>query len=278
MPRPTFLDLHPVFNGSSGFCCANEEPAMWRWLLTKRTFQTAGSIASSGDVLLGALLSRSEKLYAVDHNYTSLAFAGMKAVLLDKLGARGFLASILEGSQQSIINLFMGTKAELPTFLQGRVDRSQFPSSMNELRRVWSGARIGELDIARRRLGALTFIHGDLSDLRQFGQMDCLYVSNAVDSSHNDRHNKIPTTDQMGPLVHRDGLLLVARHVGTPVNPDTSYWAHLKQVEPTDQLGGCRWAYHVHVKKPAHEMEVRTSLQVGMSTIYATPAKVSSAR
>ena len=269
MPRPTFLDIHPTFNGSSGFCCSNEEPALWRWLLEKRHFRNAGAIASGGDVVLMSLLPKSERLTAIDHNYTSLAFAGTKAVMLDRLGARGFLAAILEGTEPSIKRVFVNHTTELPDFLRNRISTAVWGSgNITELRRVWSAARLGEVEAVRRKLDAMTLIHGDLQDLKTRGQLDCLYVSNAVDSGHIDRDGKTPTMEQMGPLVGRDGVMLMARHVGVFPKVDTDHWTHRRRLDPCDNLGGCRWSYDLHVRKPWDGIEVRESLAIGTQMIY----------
>lgn len=267
MPRPSFIDVHP-HNGSSGFFCSNEEPALWRWLIQEEKFDYTGAIASSGDVLLSTLLPRSKRLFAVDHNYGSLAAAFTKAVLLDKLGARAFMATILERPEVELQKaLTTEIKDELPEALRSKV--LNVVGSTQELRRIWASTSLTDLEAARKRLEQLTLIHGDIMDLSRHGRMDCLYVSNAVDSSHNDRHDRIPRMDDAAALLHGGGKMLIARGTAATVIPETPTCRHIKRVAGTDQIGACRWVYDLYERKPVGEMVVRESITIGTTTIRA---------
>lgn len=212
MPRPTFIDVHPAFNSSDSYRVTNEEALAHRALLSGKRFMTTGAIASSGDVLLSALLPCSQKIYAVDHCYGSLSAAMVKALLLDTMGVRAFKALLLEASYEAFKAAIIKIQPELPSPLREAAvtkwGTSISSSDYSCLRKEWINYPDRALAVSHKRLGNVTFIHGDLADLSQFGQMDLLYVSNAC--GHRGRTGQSPTLNTLSPLVREDGLLLTA--------------------------------------------------------------------
>ena len=247
MPRPTFLDVHPAFNGAETYKCTNEEAMAYRVLLNRKSFKTTGAIASSGDVLLSALLPRSEKVYAVDHNNSSIAVAMLKAIMLDQMGVRAFKALLIDQSFNQFYKKASTFVSEMPPALQSGLTRHG-ASVLNshdytDLRREWLNYPDGALETSRRRLDAVTFVHGDLQDLAQFGPMDLLYVSNACE--HRNRDGKSPTLKYLSPLVREDGTLLVARSTTYSRHEDPLFWKHQKRFLAT-RLG---WNYDLYTRK-----------------------------
>lgn len=247
MPRPTFEDLHPSFNGSTQFRCTNEEMVLHERLLDDAKFEVAGGISGAGEVPIAVLLPRSKKVFAVDHNYGSLAVAYLKALLLDSLGGRGFKALILEQTHTDLAAACRKVQAEMPEILRVQVVwEGDYPTLSSgcyqEIRREWAMIPDTVVERARRNLANLTLAHGDLRDLRRFWPLECLYVSNAVGEYHTDRYSKVPSLADMAPLVREGGKMLIARPVCRNSLPGEDYWQHQKRIKATR----LQWDYDIY--------------------------------
>ena len=242
MPRPTYIDVHPSYDGRDTYVCTNEEAAAYRYLLGTRKFTQTGAIASTGDIIFSTLLPISERIYAVDHNTAAIAVAMIKAILLDKMGVRAFKGLILEKEYAAFDKAYREALPELPEPLK---EKPILVSShaFGELRREWINYPDSVLNRARRKLDAVTFIHGDLRDLTQFGPMDLLYASNACEHTNRDRTGL--TLEHLAPLVREDGLLLQASSTGYKRHDEPQFWQHSQRFLATR----LNWHYDLFVRK-----------------------------
>ena len=251
MPRPTFIDVHPTYAASEAYKCTNEEPMLQRQLLGNQRFNKAGGIASSGEVLLSVLLPRSKSVFAIDHGYGSLSACFIKMIMLDTLGPRAMKALLFEKPYKEFLAAAGRAAVELPTSLAGKLrfdGPNPYPTisvaDYMDLRREWINFPDAMLETVRRKMEVVTLIHGDLRDLSQFGQMDCLYVSNAVQGGHNNRDGKSPDLAYVAPLVRKGGLMLMARGTSSPILPANQHWTHQRRVLATR----LHWNYDLYMR------------------------------
>jgi hypothetical protein len=183
-----------------------------------------GAIASSGEVVLFSLLPQAESVIAVDHAYRSLAVFWLKVLLLDTHGpadTKKILTGPYEGIVTAAENLLSRFPAALVKLVQPVPDRydplhkRQIPCidrwTAEPLRKEWNLVSEEILSQAARKLGDLTLLHGDLSDLSSHGPFDVLYVSNATE--HTGRSKRAPTWTDLRPLVRDKGIVLRAHSV-----------------------------------------------------------------
>ena len=257
MPRPIYIDVHPAYDGRNTYACTNEEAAAHRYLLGSRKFIQTGAIASTGDIIFSTLLPVSERVYAVDHNTTAIAVAMIKAILLDKMGVRAFKGLILEKEYAAFAKAYSEVISELPEPLRRKATAYSSNtimvslSTFAELRREWINYPDAALNRTRRKLDAVTFIHGDLRDLTQFGPMDLLYVSNACE--HSNRIEQGLTLGQLAPLVRENGLLLQAC---VKQHHETRLWQHSQRILATR----LSWDYDLFVRKTPLSVTVTSEI------------------
>ena len=246
MPIPTFRENCSTFN-ASGYNVTNEEPGMLNKLLGRRCFKKAAGIMSGGEVLFSVLLPRCQEVVAVDHSYTSLTAAYLKAILLDQLGAKELQRLLFESTYDQCFPYLKTAATSLPPELTTHVKLDSnggssrtFSYDMASLRREWFYFPEAALERARRRLGNVTVIHGDLSDLSSVGQFSLLYVSNVTE--HQNRDKRMPTFTDFAKLVAKNGLLLATSTSYGIVNRDG--WELVKS------LRGVRtsWAHNLYRK------------------------------
>jgi len=208
MGRPIFEDKHPQFNGTSGYTITNEEPELFARMLGKRRFKRAAGIASGGEIPIQVLLPRSDEVLAIDHAYQPLAYSYMKTLMIESLGINKFQKLLLETSGKyypELVKLGMELAAMLPEPLNKHLPITSVNSSFFAgMRKEWLVLRgLRKIDA---KLDKLTLIHGDLTDLGQYGQVDCLYISNAI--QHTNRTLKAPELADFAPLVVDGGILM----------------------------------------------------------------------
>jgi hypothetical protein len=220
MPLPAFADIHAAYDQNFGYGVTNEEPEVLRDLIRREhPYPKIGAIASSGEVVLFSLLPQAESVVAVDHAYRSLAVFWLKVLLLDTHGPAG-TKKILTGPYEGIVtaaeNLLSRFPAELVKLVQPTVvsydPKLQIPClnhwTASDLRREWNLVSEEILSQAARKLGDLTLLHGDLSDLSSHGPFDVLYMSNATEHAGRSKHS--PTWTSLRPLVREKGIVLRA--------------------------------------------------------------------
>lgn len=179
-----FVDHYPTFN-ASGYAFTNEEPVLFAKALDEsgRTFQRAASICSGGEVPLQIIAPRVQELIAIDHSYAALAAAMTKALLLRHLGAKDFRNHIMNGAQFSK-DLVTTVQKDLPSVLQQRW--RYFDYTAPHFQSYWT-LEEAHLQTILDSLDKITFVHGDLNDLPNFGTFDLLYISNAWDHTNRER-------------------------------------------------------------------------------------------
>lgn len=240
MPQPRFEDVHPAFDAGDNYRVTNEEPELFREILRGKSLHRTGGIASAGEVPLFALLPYSESVVAVDHTYRSLAVCYIKALLLDALGAEGCRALLLDKSYQEFLTALQSLHPKMPAVLQSQMLFAPQPPTFTEddwrkIRKEWVITPLSLMRRARRRLGKLTLIHGDLTDLNTRGPFDALYISNAMDKSS--RTGKSIKAHQLLPALKEGGLLLSVTQVYQDprfkevrniryTRSTTNYWNH----------------------------------------------------
>lgn len=228
MPLPAFADIHAAYNQGFGYGVTNEEPEVLRHLIRREhPYAKIGAIASSGEVVLFSLLPQAESVIAVDHSYRSLATFWLKVLLLDTHGPAG-TKKILTGPYEVLVtaakNLLSRFPAELVKLVQPTAvlydpynpkHKPYIPCldhwTAEPLRKEWNLVSEEILSQAARKLGDLTLLHGDLSDLSSHGPFDVLYVSNATEHAGRSKHS--PTWTDLRPLVREKGIVLRAHSV-----------------------------------------------------------------
>lgn len=252
MPRPIFQDVHPAYHGSDSYRCTNEELSGHLALIGEKTFKRSGGIISSGDVLLGVLLPRSEEFIGADHNTVGIGAAYCKMVMLDQLGPQQFHSLMVNGTYPTFLAAAQNALTEMPGQLRDKlapVGRHPFHDyDYNAMQTEWKAVPQDAIILAHQRLDKVTLLHGDLEDLRSHGQFDCLYVSNAiVGGGHAGRHGYAPGFAHLAPLVREDGQMVVARSYGTlQQKAPTTGWKKAK-TQPKQRLG---WDYDLWTKTP----------------------------
>lgn len=244
---PKFEDVHPAYDGGTTFYVTNEAGEIFRDMLAGKRFQRGAGIASAGEMPLFMLLPLCDEVVSVDHTYGSLAMAYAKALLLRDLGAEGCKALLLEKSFQEFIQALNTIRAEMPEVLQKHLYTTpayQYSgltySQWSDIRREWAIIPLTLMKRTRRRLSKLTFIHGDIRDLK--GPFDVLYVSNAFDK--NTRTGKCATAAEVVPLLKEEGLLLTTNIGGCDKAPLT----RLRSINNTRQTG-VSWTYSVYQRQ-----------------------------
>lgn len=204
-----FIEKHKNFAPDTYYAVTNEEPEVINMLLGNKRYNKIGSIASSGEILLLCLLQRAvESIVAVDHSYQSLHTAYLKALLLKKHGADVIRDAVLNKPWDNWQKLLAGAKKELPTAIVTTPRYSAGSYDLPNIRREWYYTPKAALKRGVRNLGKLSFVHGDVVDLAEYGPFDLLYTSNAHE--HVSRETRKRTVDEFVSLLSVGGILLIA--------------------------------------------------------------------
>jgi hypothetical protein len=262
MTLPSFEEKHAQFS-ANGFAATNEEPFLQRELLKGMKFQRAASIASGGEIPLFVLLPRCEEVVAIDHSYRALTAFYIKILLLVELGPKGMKKLISNYDLENFKAQAAKVVDKLPEPLKGKYsggtkygDQGTFThNDWSDTRREWHYVPDRLLSQTIKRLDRITLVHGDLMDLKDKGEFDCLYISNALE--HRGRNGKCPQPDDFLPILKEGGLLLTAT-AGKTLH-------HNKGYQPiVESLKGFRssWFYQVHKKATPPIAEANINAQV----------------
>lgn len=216
MALPSFEDQHTAFT-AAGYAVTNEEPELFRELLGRdiRPRRAAG-IVSGGEVLLSVLLPRCQEVIGIDHSYRALAATWIKVLLLDKHGPKE-MRKIMLSEYGPFCKIVSEMADQFPEKMRQYVQPqpgghitaiSTFDFDASGLRREWKLIPDHILARAAKKLDRLKLVHGDLTDLKNYGQFDLLYVSNAFD--HMNRAKKYIKEKDVCPLLKTKGFLLFA--------------------------------------------------------------------
>lgn len=177
MSKINFIDWRPEFKGNEHYQSSNEHLPTLRGLAEKHgPYRTTGGICSSGDVFLTSILPFAKRYVAVDHNYGSLAIAMLKVLLLSHHSITAVM-KLLQPHTYDLAPIMTELQKELPDCpaLKGFTCSSHWCND-------WLMAGEANLAKAKERLNEITFIHGDLRDLKQAEpHYDLIYLSNALE-------------------------------------------------------------------------------------------------
>jgi hypothetical protein len=234
-----FEDRHAQHN-VTGYTLTNEEPYLHRKLIRGLKFKKIAGIASGGEIPLTVLLPKAtDGVIAIDHGYNALATTYMKALLIKELGPAVFSKHLEEANYDELVAMARKLRDQLPDRL--KVYCSSFDRNyISSIRREWHGTSSSTLEATHRKLEKLTLLHGDLTDLREYGPFDLLYTSNATEHSNRDK-KYLKGTDLL-PLLKPNGYILTTAPI---VHPELktiktivgirTQWPHtlIKRVKPT---------------------------------------------
>jgi hypothetical protein len=213
MITPVFEDTFKTFT-ANGFSVTNEESAVLKELLGRRTFKKTAAICSGGEMLFFLFLPCSKSVVAIDHSYNSLRAAYLKALLLDTLGAKNLHDLLMTGDKDLLAGALNKVAKLLPKplvpaekYKYPNYPPPPLPDAIRDLRKEWHRISVTTLEKAKSRLKSLAFVHGDLSDVASKGPFDLVYISNALE--HVDRTGKNPEVAKVLELVAPGGYLLL---------------------------------------------------------------------
>lgn len=176
----SFEDRYPT-NYGTGFGATNEEPFILKKLV--KSFRNGLAIASGGEVTFLVLLPRARKqLVLIDHSYSSLRAFTLKSLLLATLGAEATRNLFLDESTTKLKDAIHKVRGDLPACLNtsGTVC-DKISSETQNLRREWFYADLRSLKASAKNLHKIKLIHGDLTDTKEYGPFDFVYLSNALE-------------------------------------------------------------------------------------------------
>jgi SAM-dependent methyltransferase len=203
---PQFENHTPEKDKLTGYTVTNEEPELFNLLLKNVKVKRAACIASSGDMLLFALLRRvQEQIVAVDHSMKSLAVAHTKFLLLQKLGTRVVL-QLLEEEQYEKLHTHL---TDIWTMHQQTPERvTQITSNYwRDIRKEWLLSRQYASAVTGKVATRVTFAHMDLRQIvSTYGRFDLFYASNAME--HTGKDGKCPTLVELADILNPGGYLL----------------------------------------------------------------------
>ncbi len=216
MKLPEFEDCYPNFT-AYGYGCTNENLATHLKFIEGTQVEMAGGIASAGEVPFFVLLPHADRVVVADHSYRSLGALFVKAALLATIGPRATKALVCEAKYDDFVAAAKLVMPLLPEVIRekGRIDpmasSDYYGSCITShehvsMKNQWSGIPLATLDAVPEMLGRLTVIHGDLSDITKYGQLDLLYTSNCHE--HCDRNGRLPKADFFAKLLKVGGSVL----------------------------------------------------------------------
>jgi hypothetical protein len=237
-----FANLHD-FDVQTVYHTTNEEPLLHLKLLAtlaQKRFQKAASICSGGEIPFFVLLPRCQEVFAVDHCKAVIALAMSKMLILEKLGPKALHTLLLEDRRAKYEDLLLEVKKDLPEALRQCVT-SLGTYKWPEVRREWGLMSPAILSKVLKNKDRITFIHGDVTDLAQFGPFDIVYLSNALE--HSGRSGKppiikdFPVTDNCVMLhtaqsVHYESVMSRWKELRKYQGLRTSWYHRLAQLIP----------------------------------------------
>lgn len=248
-----FEDVHPAYVPTGEqYIVTNEEPDIHRLLLRSRTIKRAVAIAGGGEVSLFVLLPRVRKeLVVVDHSYAALAAFYTKAFLLEQMGPKALRDLIINKPLAEWVKATDSVLPQLPEPLGKYVGEASSKTDYTHanklrgtnthvnLRKEWFYADEKALSLAVKKLHKLTLIHGDLTDIKDKGPFDFLYLSNAAE--HFGRSMKKLTQAELDPMLAPNSLVLTAN------KPYGAQWKW-KELSNFNGIRG-HWHYYLFMKE-----------------------------
>jgi hypothetical protein len=225
-----------AYNGPYTYACTNEEPEMLRKLIAGRFVRKAAGIASGGEVSFFLLLPRvREELVAVDHSLSSLAIAYTKALLLESLGPTETKKLMMLNNIKKLQEAADKASQQLPGNLKNKWTpeaRYNLSCDSSRLATEWGLASDTALKLATKKLDRLTFIHSDLTDIKDKGPFELLYISNAQEHARRQNpgmyNNADLSSTHLDSLLTDDGLILVVS-AGSPYPTTRLAWKILNK-------------------------------------------------
>lgn len=237
MARFGFAKQHATDRG--GFNITNEDPLTFVEQLDKyidpaHPPKKALSICSGGEIPIYVLLPVCKRVFAVDHGTEALAAAQTKALWLSTWGAKrmqkfikdnmptGYSQANSETFKQALQKAYPRISAALRASMKSTTatNFSPFGYEGTMMNRYWVDQFDPErLERARKRLGSLKFIMGDIVlDTAKFGKFDLAYLSNCTE--HSGRKFS-PGLNHFEPLL-APGALVLYTSSGSIMKVDTA--------------------------------------------------------
>lgn len=200
------------FNGDSSYQTVNEYLDVWDDVLSNvKGVKKAASICSGGEVSFFNILPKVEDtLDCIDHSLASMYFAIGKYHIIEKLGS-GKAHKLLQtavaewetpkrdefgrrlsygtlketGPAATCRRLMMEVNEKLPTAYFGdRIKANPGYYGEGAIAPMYqNGVTLDQIKAFRRKRTKITFVHGDLNDLKERGPYDLVYLSNALEYS-----------------------------------------------------------------------------------------------
>lgn len=247
---PKFEDIYPGKGYGGGYMVTNEDPGTIQKLISGKHFRRFGGIAGGGDQLLQSFLPVSREAVVVDHCYKSLWGLWVKILLLDALGADGFLQLLWSDAIQ-FTKAVNQVAPHVPANVKGQVTDSWgilYTPDLNlpNLQPYWTNVDPLKLRESVRKLHRVTVLHGDLTDLASRGPFDLFYLSNALE--HFDRLSRYPDPTMVLKPVVRGGTVVLTI---PPGNKDRLYGLPFTQIHnlKNSSYNDSAWDYRNYRKE-----------------------------
>ena len=238
-----FEDVNP-YNNQGVYYCPNEDFLLWRSFLRDLHIQRAAGICSAGEIGFFSLLTHARKeLLLIDHSYASLAVAMCKYLALQEHGWKVVRERL--STHSGCKDLFREYREKLPEKVKEPFSLAFLDSWYTEgIIDEWKAVPPAVLRKACNKLDRVQFLHGDLSDLKDRGEFDLLYLSNALE--HTGRNGSGYTIcSQVEAAVKNGGHVLVSGHIHRkPAN-----WVQVKRQNGVYEPGRrslITWVYNLY--------------------------------
>jgi hypothetical protein len=245
----TFEDLNTYNCRSSVFPIVNESIATWREALKDIAVEKAASICSGGEISFFAILPKvAEELQLIDHAYSSMYYAIGKHHVMEKLDAKNAHNVFMNEDKATIDKYFAKANEKLPT-KGANTSYSyyyDYKFTTGALRQAWADVSQADIRAFKENLHKLTFLHGDISDLRERGPFDLVYLSNALDYAGRGGRYSHPIKE----IVKPGGFVCFTNSASYAKAPVPSCLAKSKTLYEKEHRGRMRWMYRV-VQTPA---------------------------
>lgn len=214
-----FEDVH-AHDAETWYVVPNEHLGIWTDLVAQVKVERAAGICSSGEVGFFSMLPQvREELVLVDHSYRSLCIAMCKYMVMNELGVTKAVELFASGDGEQIKAQLDKVVHKLPpkiveayNKLYARQGGGQMAShsfqEANLLAMEYKALPVPLARKAKARFDKVTFLHGDLTDLKDRGPFDLLYLSNALE--HTSRTGNPPLVDQVFTAVKPGGHVITA--------------------------------------------------------------------
>lgn len=206
-----FEDIHP-FNAGPGYFTPNENVSLWRDMVKSLPVNKAAGICSSGEVAFFSMLpSVKVELTLVDHSYTSLFYAIVKYLVVKEKGSEKAVELFNRENRPELKKVVEELEHLLPVPLKNGNSYFQgFWDYGSDLGDLWRSFSSKDTKKVEQKLGKVRFIHGDLTDLNQYGKYGLLYISNAHQHSPRYKRNGCLGLEWVKEIVRPGGFVMCA--------------------------------------------------------------------